>query len=46
MNLADGAHHSVDFANLFVHCPDAVVVFDIHLHITAGFANADDFVST
>jgi hypothetical protein len=46
MAMADGAHHGINFANLLIHCANAVDVFDIHLHITTGSTNADDFMPT
>jgi len=44
MNVADSAHYGIDFANLAVHFANAADVFDVHVHIAAGSANADDFM--
>ncbi len=46
MYVADSTHHRINSANFLIHRADTVDVFDIHLHITAGPANADDFVPT
>jgi hypothetical protein len=44
--MADSAHNGINSANLLIHCADAVDVFDVHLHITTGSTNADDFMPT
>jgi hypothetical protein len=46
MNLADSTHHGINFAHLLIHRTDTVDILDIHLHIPAGSANADNFMST
>ena len=46
MDMADTAHHGINSAHLLIHCANAIDVFDIHLHITTGSTNADDFMPT
>jgi hypothetical protein len=40
------AHHRIDFADLLVHGPDTVDIFDVRLHIAAAATNLDDFMAT
>ncbi len=44
MDMADSAYHGINSANLLIHCANAADVFDVHLQITTGSTNADDFM--
>ena len=45
MDMADGAHHGINFANLLIQSANAVDVLDVHLHVATGSANTDDFMA-
>jgi hypothetical protein len=46
MTMPYCTHHRIDFADLLVHGPDTVDIFDVHLHIAAAATNLDDFMAT